>query len=185
MNPTLSQTNNKNNKAIIIQVKHLSSLRTICDLEWRTRSSDWEKIIWAFSRTVFTAMVMGIAWTVSEIIEHLLFSWLRPLWPWIQVKVNIINTWCILMSAVVTVPSLRMMTFIVSEESLAGDRQADRLRQAGKEADRQTDRQTDRQRDAHSHPPHPSNKQTYVETWGGGGSSILFKKNHQKTFKVA
>ena len=34
---------------------------------------------------------MGIAWTVSEIIGHLLFSWLR-LWPWMKVEVNIINT---------------------------------------------------------------------------------------------
>ena len=29
---------------------------------------------------------MGIAWTVSEMIEHLLFSWLRSVWP--RMKVN-------------------------------------------------------------------------------------------------
>ena len=34
-------------------------------------------IIYTFSWTIFTANLMGIAWTVSEIIEHLLFSWFR------------------------------------------------------------------------------------------------------------
>ena len=42
------------------------------------------------------------------------------MWPW-QVKVNIINTWCILISEAVTVPSLTMVTSTVSEESLARD----------------------------------------------------------------
>ena len=54
---------------------------------------------------------MGIAWTVSEIIEHLfklLFSWLRSAWPSMKVKVNIINTWCILMSEAVIMHSLMM-----------------------------------------------------------------------------
>ena len=39
-----------------------------------------------------------------------------------KIKVNIINTQCILMSEAVTVPNLTMMTSIVSEESLARDR---------------------------------------------------------------
>ena len=43
-----------------------------------------------------------------------------------KVKVNIINTWCILMSEAVTVPSLMMMTSLVSEESLASDRHTHR-----------------------------------------------------------
>ena len=44
-----------------------------------------------------------------------------------EVAVNMLNTGCILMSAVVTVPSLMMMTLIVSEESLvARDRHTDR-----------------------------------------------------------
>ena len=43
-----------------------------------------------------------------------------------KVKVNIINTWCILMSDTVTMPSLMMVTVIVSEDSLARDRQTDR-----------------------------------------------------------
>ena len=34
---------------------------------------------------------------VYEIIEHL-YSWLRYLWPWMKVRVNIFNTWCITMS---------------------------------------------------------------------------------------
>ena len=41
---------------------------------------------------------MDIAWTVSEIIKHLLFSWFRFVWPWMKVKVNMMNTWCILMT---------------------------------------------------------------------------------------
>ena len=53
------------------------------------------------------------------------------MWPWIKVKVNIVNTWCIIMSEEVTVPSsTMMMTSTVSEESLARhtltDRQTDR-----------------------------------------------------------
>ena len=43
------------------------------------------------------------------------------MWPWVKVKVNIINTWYILMSEAVTIPSLMMMTSTVSEESLARD----------------------------------------------------------------
>ena len=67
---------------------------------------------------------MGFAWTVSEIIKHLLFSWLRSVSPWMKVKVNIINTWCIITSEAVTVPSLTMMTLIVSEESLVQETHA-------------------------------------------------------------
>ena len=37
-----------------------------------------------------------------------------------KVRVNLINTWCIVMSAAVTVPNL-MMTLIISEESLVRD----------------------------------------------------------------
>ena len=43
-----------------------------------------------------------------------------------QVTVNIINTRCTLMSQAITVPSLIIMTLIVSEESLARDRHTDR-----------------------------------------------------------
>ena len=45
---------------------------------------------------------------------------------WMKVKVNIINTWCILMSEAVTVLSLMMMTLIVFEESLARGRHTHR-----------------------------------------------------------
>ena len=38
-----------------------------------------------------------------------------------KVKVNVINTSCISMSEAVTVPSLMMMTSIVSKESFAWD----------------------------------------------------------------
>ena len=55
----------------------------------------------------------------SEMIKHLLFSWLRSVWP--SLKVTIMSTWCILMSETVTVPSSIMMTSIVSEESRARD----------------------------------------------------------------
>ena len=58
---------------------------------------------------------------VFEIMENVLFSWLRSVWPWMKVTVNIINTWCILMSEAVTVPSW-MMTSTVAEELLARDR---------------------------------------------------------------
>ena len=46
-------------------------------------------------------------------------------------------------------PSLMMMSAIISEESLARDTGADRQtgRQVGRQADKQTDRQTDRQTD--------------------------------------
>ena len=42
-----------------------------------------------------------------------------------KVKVNIINTGCILKSEAVIVPSLMMMTSTVSEESLERDRHTD------------------------------------------------------------
>ena len=64
---------------------------------------------------------MGIAWIVSEVIKHLLFSGLRSVWSWMKIKVNIINTRCISMSETVTMPSLMTMASTVSEESLAGD----------------------------------------------------------------
>ena len=56
---------------------------------------------------------------VSEIIKHLLFSWLRSVTLnegqgqynyQMKAKVNIINMWCISMSEAVTVPCLMMMT---------------------------------------------------------------------------
>ena len=90
-------------------LKHLSTLRRNCDLEWRS------KVISNFSRTIVTANVMRIAWRLSEIISVIY------VWTWMEVKVNIINTWCILVSEAVTVPNLMMMTLIVSEESLARD----------------------------------------------------------------
>ena len=49
--------------AILEQAKHLSSLRRSCDLEWKAQSLDWEKSIYSFSQTIFTATLMGIAWT--------------------------------------------------------------------------------------------------------------------------
>ena len=54
-----------------------------------------EKMIQTLSRTIFTANSTGIAWTVFEIIEPLLMSWLRFVWHWMKVKVNAINTRCI------------------------------------------------------------------------------------------
>ena len=68
--------------AIVVQVNHVSSLRRICDLEWRARASDLAKMLSSISQTIFTANLMGIAWTVSEIIKHLF-------------ALNIINAWCI------------------------------------------------------------------------------------------
>ena len=53
-----------------------------------------------------------------------------------KVTINITNTRCIPMSEAVTVLNLMMVTLIVSEESLARDRQTDR------QTDRQKDRQT-------------------------------------------
>ena len=37
-----------------------------------------------------TASLMGIAWILSKIIKHFLFSWFWSVWPWIKVTVNII-----------------------------------------------------------------------------------------------
>ena len=82
------------------------------------------KIIYTFSQTIFTANLMGIAWTVSETFKHLV-TLIRSVWPWMKVKVNTINTCCSLMSEAFTVPSLMMMTVIVSEELLARDRHTD------------------------------------------------------------
>ena len=42
-----------------------------------------------------------------------------------KVKINIINTRCMLMSEAVTMPSLTMMTSTGSEESLARDTHSD------------------------------------------------------------
>ena len=36
---------------------------------------------------------MGITWTVSEIIEHLLCSWLTSVWPWMKVKKMMYHIW--------------------------------------------------------------------------------------------
>ena len=57
-----------------------------------------------------------------EIIEHLLFSWLRSVWPWMKVKVNIINTWCILVTEAVTVSNVIAIASLVSEIWLATER---------------------------------------------------------------
>ena len=73
----------------------------------------------------------------NNIIKHLLFSWLISVW--MKVKVNILNTWCIIMFEAVTVPSLTMMTSTVSEKSFARDTNTDTRR------DRQTHWETDRQ----------------------------------------
>ena len=53
------------------------------------------------------------------------------------------------MSEAVTMPSLMMMTSIISEVSLAGESQTDKQtdRHAGRHADRQTHRRTDMQAD--------------------------------------
>ena len=82
-----------------VQIKNVSRSRRSCDLERRARSSDWEKITYTFSRTNLTANLMGIAWTVSEIIEHLLFSWFRAVWPWIRSgksNWNVMHSWACL-----------------------------------------------------------------------------------------
>ena len=55
-----------------------------------------------------------------------------------KVKVNIFNPCCIHIYEAVTVPSVMVMTLIVSQESGAID------------TDRQTDRQTDRLTDGHA-----------------------------------
>ena len=56
--------------ATTAQVKHLSSWRLSCDLEWRSRPSDWQKIKIDLSSDYLHSKLFGIAWTVSEIIEH-------------------------------------------------------------------------------------------------------------------
>ena len=90
---------------------------------------------------------MGIAWIISEIMKHLLFSWLRSVWPWMQVKVNIINTWCILVTEAVTVSNMIAI-------SLKKDIQTDR----------QTDRQTDTQTHTHTHAHWHTHTHTHTDT---------------------
>ena len=136
--------------------------------------NDYIDLCWTI---IFTAHLLGIAWRVSKIIEHLLFSWLRSVWPWMKVKVDVINTWCILMSEALTVPSLMIVTSthnnfrgIACEGHTQIDRQTDRQasrqtdRQTGidrhrqtTETDRQTDRQAGRQTDRH--------RQTQTDHW--------------------
>ena len=97
---------------IIVQVKHLSSLRCNCDQEGRSTSLDWEKIIYLSSDYLH-----------SKLDGHCLNSlWNNWTFTIFMIKLimplnegNIINTWCILMSEAVTVTS------IVSEESLERD----------------------------------------------------------------
>ena len=48
-----------------------------------------------------------------------------------KVKVSIINTGCIILSQAVAVPSLMMMTLILSEESLARELHTARLTDTG------------------------------------------------------
>ena len=59
------------------------------DIEWRPRSLDWQRLcrplVGLSSQQTWWAC---IAWTVYEIIYHLLFSWLRSVWPWMNVKVK-------------------------------------------------------------------------------------------------
>ena len=56
------------------EVEEKSSLkRNMCDFEWRPSSSDPEKITQSFPRTIFTANLMGIAWTLCEIIAVIIF----------------------------------------------------------------------------------------------------------------
>ena len=67
-------------------------------------------------------LITGIAWTVSEIIEHFLFSWLIPAWPWMKVKVNIMYMQCIHLTEAVTVSNLISIASLASEVWLAMDR---------------------------------------------------------------
>ena len=93
-----------------------------------------DNIIYVCSWTILAANRMGIAWILSEIIKRLFFNdYITSVWPWIKVKVNIINTWCISMSEAVTVWRLMMMTSIASEDSIAFEGHTQT----------QTDRQTD------------------------------------------
>ena len=86
---------------IVKELKHLSSLRCrTCDLQWRARSPDWTKILYhIFGRTVFTCKLGGQClnsfWNNQKFIIFMIW---RSVWPWMKVKVNTINMWCILMS---------------------------------------------------------------------------------------
>ena len=80
-----------------VQIKHLSNLKCNCDLEWRSRSSDWEMILWTFRWTICTAIVMGIScsfWNNRTFIIFMIKICVS-VWPWMKVKVNIISMWCI------------------------------------------------------------------------------------------
>ena len=46
----------------------------------------------AVYRAAFSQQQSSSLYFVCEIIEHLLFLWLRSVWPWTKVKVNTINT---------------------------------------------------------------------------------------------
>ena len=73
---------------------------------------------------------MGIVWIVSKIIEQFLFSWLRSVWSWMEFKVQIMNTWCILVTEAVTASNLITIVSLVSEIWRTTDRHThtDRLK---------------------------------------------------------
>ena len=149
------------------------------------------KVISTFSRTIFIVNLMGIAWTVYEIVEHLLLSWLRFVWLWMKVKVNIIIKWCIPMFETVVVLSVMMMALIVPEELFARDAQTDRQTRTHARTHARTHTQTHTHTHTHTHtPPSPHttphrDRQTdaalyvYVNRWqqkkDEGGSRADFR----------
>ena len=75
-----------------LKVIQLPSLRHSCDLDQKWRSLDWQRLL-LFCRTIFTAHLMGIAWTVSEILIIFMMQICLTL---NEVKVILMNTRCVL-----------------------------------------------------------------------------------------
>ena len=102
---------------IIAHVKHASSLRQLWP--WmkgkviRMRKDDID-LLPDYLHSKFDGYGLRSLWNNQT------FSFIS-VWSWMKVKVNIMTMWCMLMPEAVTVPSLMMMTLIVSEESLAMD----------------------------------------------------------------
>ena len=99
--------------SIILQVKHVFKFESQLFIRLRKDHIDLSS---DYVLSKHGGLCLNIFWNNGTFIIFTI-----KLWPWMKVEVNIIHTWCILMSEAVTVPGWMMMTLIVSEESLARD----------------------------------------------------------------
>ena len=100
-----------------------------------------------------------------------------------KVNVNTINTWCILMSEAVSMPSLMMMTLIVSEELLARDART-HAACAYARTHTHTHTHTDARTDAHTHVHSRTHTHTHRYTHTHTHTGSLYYRLKLKLFKV-